>query len=92
MAYMLGHVDPIAALRSAEANLNPGGKLVVYDVFDGTPRFDSELAYTSPKLATFGGSRPRTVSQIGGIPLSEFIATSKPWIAREVTPALLVFQ
>ena len=50
LAYMLGHVAVRKTLESAFENLRPGGTLLITDVFDSQPLFDSEMLYTSPQI------------------------------------------
>lgn len=48
VAYVLGHVDAAALLARAEKALAKTGLLLVYDVFEGSPKFDETLLYDSP--------------------------------------------
>lgn len=101
MAYLLGHLDPPGrpweALRNAYFHVAPGGRLVIYDVFNGTKYFQDALFYhtvTLSWLELFGVSHNlhfREVRQ-GGIPLGEFAKREVSWAADEVMPALFVFQ
>jgi len=97
VAYLLGHVNIDMTLLSALGNLGPGGKLLVYDVFEGTERFDTELYYNTPafeQLEIFGianGLRFKLVLE-ARIPLAEFARKTVPWIADESCPGLFIFQ
>ena len=98
ITYVLGHVGRWVkkTLRKALANLQIGGTLLVYDVFDGTDKFRTQLVYDTPRLRQmeeFGVEeklRFRYVIQ-GGIPLGSFFAATEPWVEKEATPGLFVF-
>jgi SAM-dependent methyltransferase len=92
VAYFLGHVDAQKTLSSAAQNLKPGGKLLVCDVFDGTPRFDRELCYYSPRMDLLRFPLRCTLRIVGNIPLSDITRELMPWVADQATPALMVFQ
>jgi|SRR5215469_3901220 len=97
VSYLLGHVPVQKTLLSALDNLKPGGLLFVYDVFDGSEKFDRELFYASPKerdiWAVAGDENlGLCASVIGGIPMCPFFAKTHPWINDEVTPQLFVFS
>jgi hypothetical protein len=97
IAYLLGHVEPEATLKNAMDNLAEHGRLVIYDVFDGTERFDTELFYDSPSLRwleQFGVEQKlwfRAVVE-GYIPMGALARAEVPWVKDEVTPALFIFQ
>jgi ubiquinone/menaquinone biosynthesis C-methylase UbiE len=98
VCYLLGHVDVEATLCSALRNCAPGGKLLVYDVFEGTTKFRDTLFYETPsfqQLEIFGtanGLRFRTVLEETKIPLARFFEDNFGWIAQEARPGLFVFQ
>ena len=97
LAYVLGHVDVAKTLESALVNLARMGKLLIYDVFEGSRRFDKELHYDSPSFGEIEefmakhDLRMRAAMQ-GGIPLGAFAAAWAPWITDEVTPGLFVLE
>jgi hypothetical protein len=97
IAYLLGHVLVEMTLLSALGNLAPRGKLLIYDVFEGSKRFCRELFYDTPtfeQLEIFGtanGLRFREVMQ-GGVPLADFSKKYVPWIAVESKAGLFIFQ
>ena len=96
IAYVLGHVHPGDCLASAVKNCGAKpGTVMLYDVFDGTPRFNSDLHYNSPSLmATMDAMkdyRLRTAI-VGHIPLGQFAQYNVPWVKGECTPALLIFE
>ena len=97
IAYLLGHVDPALTLQNALHNLAEHGRLVIYDVFDGTDRFDSEMYYDSPSLRfmeRFGVEQNLWFRMVveGYIPLGTLAKAEVPWVRDEVTPALFIFQ
>jgi SAM-dependent methyltransferase len=97
MAYVLGHVVAKAALESAIANLAEHGVLLIYDVFDGTPKFDRELIYKSPSRSelvewAYAKNLKCRVSVANEIPMTPFFAQTHLWAANQVTPALLVCE
>ena len=101
IAYMLGHVEALPTLRRAAAQLRPGGKLFVYDVFNGTEEFSQRLCYRMTSLSQleqFGVQsqlRFRVVVE-GGIPVApcmhDIDAELAKWLPTQATPALFVFQ
>lgn len=48
LMYVLGFVGVRETLKSAYANLKPGGVMVISDAFDSTPGFDRVFSYKSP--------------------------------------------
>jgi SAM-dependent methyltransferase len=100
IAYLLGHVDAWLTLWSAVENLRQGGRLLVWDVFNGSERFRKSLFYGTPTfklLEAFGylhELRFRTVLEDTAhtIPLTPFFADLVPWVPREATAGLFVFQ
>lgn len=101
LCYLLGHVSVNKTLESALANLAPWGRLLVYDVFEGTQNFQETLIYATPtfkQLELFGADynlRFHTViedTEGAHIPLAEFFKENNPWIALESSPGLFVFD
>jgi SAM-dependent methyltransferase len=98
LCYLLGHVNVDMTLLSALANVAPHGRLLIYDVFEGTPIFRSSLFYETPtfnQLEIFGtanGLRFRTVLEEPQIQLTKFFDDNMPWVAQESRPGLFVFQ
>jgi len=85
ISYLLGHVD----IRKVMDRVDGGTpeRVVIWDAFDGTERFNREMMYRSPRLEEFHGW-PRPI--VGGVPLCDFIQKTHPWIAENATPALLI--
>ena len=97
LSYMLGHVVPKPALESALANLAEHGTLLIYDVFDGTPRFDRELLYKTPSSLeliewSFAKNLKCGIQIRNEIPMCPFFAQTHAWAADQVTPVLMVFE
>src|SRR5262245_10974316 len=97
ISYLLGHVNIHPTLETALYHLAEGGRLVIYDVFNGTGNFREKLFYETPNLGEvieFADNHDlfRRVDIAGGIPLAPWFKEHFPWIENEVTPALLVFQ
>lgn len=98
LAYMLGHVDPVATLLSALQNLKPGGKLFVFDIFGSSPEFDELMQYESPKLGQFddvNAAQPIEALEVVGEGLEpcEFVRAELPaHLIGQTTPALLIFK
>jgi SAM-dependent methyltransferase len=92
LAYLLGHVDAEVTLESAYENVAPGGKLFIYDVFNGTERFNHEMHYDSPssdQILSFG--LPVTMlTRV--IPLGQFAKKHVPWVADHCIPGLFIFE
>jgi SAM-dependent methyltransferase len=100
VAYMLGHVNAWLTLWNAMNNLRTGGRLLIWDVFDGSERFRQSLIYGTPSfkmIEMFGyvhELRFRTVLEdsVHTIPLTSFFADLVPWVVREVSAGLFVFE
>jgi SAM-dependent methyltransferase len=97
LAYVLGHVDFECAIDTALANLRVGGRLVILDAFDATPRFRVTLDYNSPlteqmiDLGRKRGLAPRAF-QAGSIPMGVFAQTVCPWVLDEARPGLYILE
>lgn len=99
LCYLLGHVNVELTLLSALGNLAPWGRMLVYDIFEGTRNFKETLHYDTPRfeqLEIFGTAnslRFRAVLQDRAqIPLAPYFAQNYGWIALETRPGLFVFQ
>lgn len=99
LCYMLGHVNVQQTLVSALSNCAPWGKILVYDLFEGTRNLRETLFYETPtfkQLENFGTAfdlRFRHVIQDRAqIPMAKFWKDSFGWIGLESRPGLFVFQ
>jgi len=97
LCYLLGHVQVTKTLAAAYENLAPFGRMLIYDVFEGSEQFREKLQYDTPSLdevERFGVDakmRFRTVTQ-GQIPVGAFFQDHFPWVVNQATPALFVFE
>jgi SAM-dependent methyltransferase len=96
LSYVLGHVDIDATLESAGGNVAPKGKLLIYDVFNGSDRFNEEMHYDTPCLSdivnfsrVYGGYPLRILTSI---PLGEFCVKYVPWVVTQTVPGLFIFE
>jgi SAM-dependent methyltransferase len=98
IAYLLGHVDAKETLKSATENLAPGGKLVVYDVFDSSTAFDDLFCYVSPTLrdveafAVANDLRFQVSLQGGFSPTPYVRDLVPPSVLAQTVPALFVLR
>jgi SAM-dependent methyltransferase len=99
ICYLLGHVNVHSTLSSALANLAPWGRLLVYDLFEGTQNLRETLLYDTPsfeEVETFGVTHKMrfraTIQDRGRIPLADFFRDNFGWIGFESRPGLFVFQ
>jgi hypothetical protein len=97
VAYVLGHVNPVATLLGTLKNMVKGSRLIVYDVFSGSERFNAAMHYESPRLQDvrwFGFEHDLLLRCMytGGIPMCALMKELVPWVEKEVTPALFIFE
>lgn len=95
LAYMLGHVDARATLRSAAANLKPGGRLLVADCFNSHAEFDRLMHYDSPNLMSVLACIDGVcVAHLHGDELQPvpFIAEALPRVRHWTYPAVVVLE
>lgn len=99
LGYLLGHVDMHETLTAALDNCEPGGRIVIVDVFDVSARFRQVMCYDPPTFAAIEWwcaaslLRLRRVVEGGAeLQLVPFIADAAPWVEREATPGLFVLE
>lgn len=94
LACMLGHVDATLTMRSAWANVRPGGRLLVADCFDSTPEFDACMFYSSPRRLDVSTDVDAlwVDTYRSGLRPTNFIAETLPHVDQMTKPAVLLLE